>query len=71
MAVLENMVSYPVTGTQPPLYRGTSFPQFNLAILFLFFTPCLFQAAQIPHAELQFKQARSFIPLWLTWQLCI
>lgn len=27
--LLENMVSYPITGTQHTLYTGTSFPQFN------------------------------------------
>lgn len=66
MTLLENMVSYPITGTQRTLYTGTSFLQY-----FFFFTPCLFQAAQISHTELQFKQAHSFIPLWLTWQSCI
>lgn len=28
MTLLENMVSYPITGTQRTLYTGTSFPQY-------------------------------------------
>lgn len=54
-------------------YRDTTHAIYRdlFSTIQFFFTTCLFQAAQISHIEPQFKQARSFIPLWLTWQLCI